>query len=151
MFHSRMLNNRINNLHERALRLVYKDNVSTFTQLLQRDKSFSIHDRNLQKLAIEMYKVINNLSPDFMHSLFPIMNNTYNLRRNPAFRIEKFHTTYNGSETLMYRGPKTWEIVPQHIKEASNLYEFKRKIKLWKPQGCTCRMCKVYINNLGYL
>ena len=93
MFHSRMLNNRINNLHERALRLVYKDNVSTFTQLLQRDKSFSIHDRNLQKLAIEMYKVINNLSPHFMHSLFPIMNNTYNLRRNPAFRIEKFHTT----------------------------------------------------------
>ena len=73
MFHSRMLNNRINNLHERALRLVYKDNVSTFTQLLQRNKSFSIHDRNLQKLAIEMYKVINNLSPDFMHSLFPII------------------------------------------------------------------------------
>ena len=51
----------------------------------------------------------------------------------------------------MYRGPKTWEIVPQHIKEASNLYEFKRKIKLWKPQGCTCRMCKVYIINLRIL
>ena len=102
MFQSRMLNNRINNLHERALRLVYKDNISTFTQLLQRDNSFSIHDRNLQKLAIEMYKVINNLSPDFMHSLFPIMNNSYNLRRNPAFRIEKFHTTYYGSETLTY-------------------------------------------------
>ena len=55
-----MLNNRINNLHERALRLVYNDYVS-FAQLLQRDKSFSIRDRNLQKFAIEMYEVKNNL------------------------------------------------------------------------------------------
>ena len=30
MFHSRTLNNRINNLHERALRLVYNDQISSF-------------------------------------------------------------------------------------------------------------------------
>ena len=61
MFHSRTLNNRINNLHERALRLVYNDHISSFEQLLYRDKSFSIHERNLQKLAVEMYKVKNNI------------------------------------------------------------------------------------------
>ena len=60
MFHSRMLNNRINNLHERALRLVNKDNTSSVAHLLERDRSFSIHSRNSQKLAIEMFKVKNN-------------------------------------------------------------------------------------------
>ena len=51
MFHSRILNNRINKLHERTLRLVYNDQGSSSEQLLQRDNSFSIHDRNLQKIG----------------------------------------------------------------------------------------------------
>ena len=62
MFHSRTLNNRINRLHERTLRLVYKDSHLTCQELLHKDKSFSIHHRNLQKLAIEMYKTISKLS-----------------------------------------------------------------------------------------
>ena len=60
MFHSRLLNNRINKLHEKALRLVYKDTSLTFEQLLENDSSFIIHHRNIQKLAIEIYKVINH-------------------------------------------------------------------------------------------
>ena len=100
MFHSRTLNSRINNLHERALRLVYKDHISSFEQLLQRDKSFCIHDRNLQKLAIEMYKVKHNLSPSFMQSIFPSTNKIYNLRNNPEFKTENIRTTHYGSETL---------------------------------------------------
>ena len=67
MFHSRTLNNRINRIHERALRTVYKDPSLTFQELLYRDNSVTIHHPNLQKLAIEMYKVTNNLSPTFMH------------------------------------------------------------------------------------
>ena len=151
MFHSRTLNNRINNLHERALRLVYNDHVSSFEQLLYRDKSFSIHERNLQKLAIEMYKVKNNLSPSFMKSIFPDSDNTYNLRNNPSFKTKNIRTTYYGTETLMYRGPKTWDLVPNNIKQSNNLKEFKRKIKLWKPKGCACRMCKVFVANLGFI
>ena len=80
MFHSRTLNNRINSLHERALRLVYGDNTSSFEEMLHSDKSFSIHDRNLQKLATEMFKVKHDLSPSFMHSMFPERENHYNLR-----------------------------------------------------------------------
>ena len=129
MFHSRMINNRINNLHERALRSVHKDNSSSFAHLLERDKSFSIHSRNLQKLAIEMFKVKNNFSPSFMHSIFPATENNYNFRINPEFKTENIRTTLYGSETLMHRGPKTWDLVPQEIKPSRNLNKFKRKIK----------------------
>ena len=62
MCHSRELNHKINHLHERALRVVYKNNSLTFNQLLEMDKAFTIHERNLQKLATEMYKVKHNLS-----------------------------------------------------------------------------------------
>ena len=151
MFHSRTLNNRINNLHERSVRLVYKDHDSSFEQLLEKDNSFPIHSRNLQKLATEMFKVNNNLFPSFMRSIFPATENIYNLRNNPEFRTENIRTTLYGSETLMHRGPKTWDLVRQEIKASRNLKEFIRKIKRWKPEGCTCRMCKIYIPNLGFI
>ena len=72
MFHSRKLNNRINKIHERALRIVYNDDLSSFDELLNRDSSFTIHSRNIQALAIEFYKVVNGLSPKIMNQVFPL-------------------------------------------------------------------------------
>ena len=65
MFHDITLNNKINKLHERALRIVYKNDNSSF-----QDNSITIHQRNLQRLAIEMYKVEINISPIPMQELF---------------------------------------------------------------------------------
>ena len=66
MFHSRTINNKINRLHERALRIVYSDFKSSFEGLLMKDNSFSIHERNIQSLAIEIYKFLNVLSSSFL-------------------------------------------------------------------------------------
>ena len=88
MFHSRTLNNRINNLHERALRIVYKDDDSSFKELLVKNGSCKIHHYNLKLLAVEMYKVKNNLSPEFMQDIFPERNiERYNLRKQVNFQI----------------------------------------------------------------
>ena len=70
MFHSRTLNNKINRLHERALRLAYKDNNLSFGEHLEIDKSVTIHHKNLQKLATEMFKVKNKLSPTPVIEIF---------------------------------------------------------------------------------
>ena len=64
MFHSRKLNNRINNIHERALCIVYDDYSTSFNDLLIKDNSVIIHIRNIQRLAIELYKVANGLPPE---------------------------------------------------------------------------------------
>ena len=57
MFHSRKLNHRINKIHVRAKRVVYNYHQCTFEELLERDNTFTIHERILQKLTIEMFKV----------------------------------------------------------------------------------------------
>ena len=57
MFHNRTLNNKINKLHERALRIVYTDEHLTFQELLDKDNSVTIHHKNLQRLVVEMYKI----------------------------------------------------------------------------------------------
>ena len=151
MFHNRQLNNRINRLHERALRLVYKNSQLSFEELLKKDNSFSIHHRNLQKLSTEIYKVKNNLSPTIMKSIFPTREVPYDLRIKNPFKSGNVNTVFNGTETISFRGPKTWAIVPETIKNSTSLIEFKSKIRTWEPKGCTCRLCKVYINNLGFI
>ena len=70
MFHSRTMNNKINRIHERALRLVYSDHVSSFDELLKKDRSFSIHHRDIQSLAIGLYKFFYSLSSSIMKNVF---------------------------------------------------------------------------------
>ena len=115
------------------------------------DNTFTIHHRNLQKLATEMYKIINNLSPTIMNTIFPYTNNPYNLRNKNPFQTSNVRSVFNGQKTIYFRGPKTWALVPAEIKESNSLLEFKNKIKKWKPIGCMCRICKTYVNNLGFL
>jgi len=133
MFHNRTLNNRINKIHERALRLVYNDNISTFSELLTKDGSFCIHHRNIQKLAIEMYKIKNNMSPPLMKDIFIQKENTYNLRNKQPWEIRPVKSVYNGTETLSFRGPKTWDMLPNSIKQSESLQEFTYNVKKWKP------------------
>ena len=151
MFHSRGLNNRINKIHERALRLVYNDSQSTFADLLTKDNSVSIHDRNLQILATEIYKLKLNESPRIIESIFKEKNIGYETRKSNPFITNNVKTVKYGTETLSFRGPKTWSMVPEDIKKSKSLADFKRKIKSWIPVGCECRLCKIYIPNLGFL
>ena len=65
--------------------------------------------------------------------------------------ISKIRTENYGKETLRYRGPVTWNLLPMEIKSNKKLKSFEDQIVNWKPQNCTCRLCKTYINNLGYI
>ena len=59
MVHSRALNNKINRIHETALKIVYSDYNSFFNELLDKDVSLTIHQRNVQSLATENYKYLH--------------------------------------------------------------------------------------------
>ena len=70
MMHGRSIDNKINHVHERALRIVYKDKFSSFENLLERDKAVKIHFRNLQVLVREMFKVKNGIVPEIISDIF---------------------------------------------------------------------------------
>ena len=88
---------------------------------------------------------------DIIINRYQSQGNIHNLRNDREWEVPKVRTVNNGIETIRYRGPKTWDLLPNVIKESKSLAEFQRKIRKWKPQGCTCRLCKVYIFNLGFL
>ena len=100
MNNSSSLNNRINTLHKRALRFVYNDFTSSLTKLLKKDNSVTIHQKNLQNLAIEMFKVKHNLAPETMTEVFRLKNRCFSTRHKSEFQRRNVRTVINGPETL---------------------------------------------------
>ena len=151
MCHSRENNMKINGFHERCLRTIYNDKQSPFNELLEKDGSVSINERNLQVLATEMYKISNGLLSPLMKDIFPVNRNPYKLRQNSQFSRPRINTVYHGTESISNFAPKIWDLVPSNLKEISEFDKFKKAIQQWKPEDCTCRLYKVFVQNVGFL
>ena len=111
MFHSRIMNNKINWLHERCMRLIYEDKTSSFEELLEQDKSVLIHTRNLQILVTEMFKTYRSMLPPIFTELF--RRRDYNLRSNPTFAVLNVKSVFHESK----------------VRELTSLNAFKKPIK----------------------
>jgi len=151
MCHSREMNNKINRIHEKSLRIIFNDKKSSFQELLDKDNSFTVHDKNIQKLCIEMFKVVEETSPRIFSELFHKRENKYDLRQKDFFTIPKINTVYNGSETISVLGPKIWNSLPNALKTKNSLSSFKASIKKWQPINCPSRLCKSYIAGVGFI
>ena len=116
MCHGRGLNNKINNILERALRIVYFDKISSFKTLLKRDKSTSIHMKNLKYLAAELFKVKNGLCPEIMKKIFVFQESeTYNFRSVNHLARKNIRTTQYGIESVSNLGAKLWNLLAGEI------------------------------------
>ena len=125
MFHSRKLNARINRLHERALRVVYRDFDSSFEKLLRRDSCTTLHQRNLQELMTEIFKVKTGIATELMKVVFELIDAAYNLRNQSNCSRSIPCTERHGIEMASSIGPKLWDKAPTEIKNSKSLVEFK--------------------------
>ena len=125
MLYSKRLGKKINALHERALRITYGDKTSSFNKLLQKDNYLSIHHKISQVLEVERYKISNNMSPANNSNSFTPKATPYNLPNPVSFKMQKFHSVYNGTETLTHLGPNIWSLVLHEIRQSVSLGDFK--------------------------
>ena len=151
MFHSRRLNNKINCIREKALRITYQDHISAFQEVLLKYNSVSIHHRNLQALATEMFKIHRGLSPDILREIFLPKISLHNLRRNNTFERGHVRSVYHGTKSLSFLGPKIWDLAPLELKQLESLQVFKLKMKKWIPFECPCRLCQTYVKQVGFV
>ena len=87
-----------------------------------------------------------------MNNIFKLRVNTHcNLRHTSQFLVDPLHSVFNGSESASYLGAKIWEEIPTDIKNKDSLIGFKKEIKKWKSLNCSCRICKTFIPNLGFI
>ena len=114
MLRSRGLNNKINSLHERVLRITYGVRSSSFENLLKKDKSVSIHHNN-------------------------------------SFKRRRVNSVWHGTKLVPYLGPNIWDLAPNEIKKSESLNSFKFKTKRSVPEGCPCRICKIYLGQVWFI
>ena len=102
---NRSLNHKINRLHERCLRIIYSDKKSNFDELLDKDEFVSIHYQNIQKLGIEMFKVLNGENHQIVNEIFRIRDETsYELRQRSCFHISSVNTVFSDTESIRFLG-----------------------------------------------
>ena len=107
--HSQAINNKIDRLYGQCLRIIYNDKTSTFKKLLEKDNSVSIRYRNIQALAIKIYKVANGMFPEIINEKFQLREKShYSLLNTSKFIIPLIHSVYHSSESVSYLGPKIW-------------------------------------------
>ena len=111
MFCSRKSNNMVNKVRERVPRLTHKDNEINFQTLLNENNETSVHQRSLQFLITEIYKIKN-----IMHHLFQFCGNTFNLRNFRDIANHNQKTSNYALETLSYRAPFLWAKLPSEHK-----------------------------------
>ena len=135
MFHGGRSNSKINKLHERALRIVYDDEVSTFDQLLAMDKCFCIYHQNIQRILIEIYNALHD-SGNSLKELFIRRISIKNTRSEPELVIRLVNSALKGKNSL-----------PIETRKDHSILSFVTKTKQGKPINCLSmynsqRLCK---------
>ena len=128
MFCSRTSNNMINKLHETSLRIILNDYSSDFNVLLENNNDICKHHRYIQALLIEVFKMKNELALLIMELILNKRFNTYNLGNFQEFATERERTVWYGLETLTYRYPQLWSLLPESHEEMNSLSQFRRNI-----------------------
>ena len=119
---------------------------------MKKDGSVSIHEKNTKILATELFKVSKNQALPQMHKILKLKDQPQcNLRYNSLFSSPLVKSVYKGTKSSSFLGPKIWDILPDTYKDIPDLNSFKVGLKKCRPVNCPCRICKVYIANVGFV
>ena len=167
MFCNKTINRKIDRLHERALRLAYKDYVSNFHELLEKNKSVTIHKCNLRAIFIGIYKIYYKSSLNCIQELMVDEDQAHNTRsttnvvldadnrakisKKSSCKVAKINTFSFEKEIFRCLGQKLWNSLPEKTKYAKSLEVFRQKVKSMTFDQCPCNLCREYVNGVGYI
>ena len=111
------------------MRIGYDDNVSTFVQLLAKVKSFCIQHQNIQRLLIEIYKTLHDISGNSLKELFVKRESTINSRYKLELVTPSVNSVLRGKNSLRYFGSVIWNLLPIEIREDHSISLFVTKTR----------------------
>ena len=118
-FSSKKSQIKIEKIHERSLKFLSNDYVSSYAELLEKSTSVSMETKRLRRIVYEIFKTLNNLNPVFMKDISHYSPNLTHKRHN--LYIHTQNTTRFGNKSLRAFGANIWSTLPEHIKSTTSL------------------------------
>ena len=126
---------KIEKIQERALRFIYRDYDSSYESLLLKSQLPSLKVRRLQAIALEAFKILNNLSPVYLNDLILFKNLSY------SFRYTQVRTSRYGTRSFRFTAAKMWNNLPQHFRDITSYNVCKNQDNSWSGETCVCLFC----------
>ncbi|MCU7801455.1 MAG: reverse transcriptase family protein, partial [gamma proteobacterium symbiont of Lucinoma myriamae] len=134
---------KLEKIQERALRFVYEDYDLSYEELLHKANIPTLHVRRLRTMAIETFKILNNMSPSVLSNLVNLRDNTsYNFRYTNILQIPQVRTSNYGKKSFRYAAAVLWNSFPDDFRQTSNFNQFKSLISKWDGGECKCNLCR---------
>jgi hypothetical protein len=92
-------------------------------------------------MAIEVYKIIHQESPSYLHDLIKIKDTNYCYRYDNITEIPSVRTTRYGLKSFRYAAAKLWNELPNHFRTQTSFNQFKNLINSWNDNSCRCNVC----------
>ena len=143
MFCHKSSNWLINKVHKRTLRTVHMLFNHNLTELINIQNTVTIHVANLQTLMCEVYKSLHHDNPSFMWIIFNEKSVPYKLRNRNLLCLPETKTQRYGLNGLSFRAAILWNTLPYQYKEAKSIDSFRKEIRKWRAEKCTCKICRV--------
>ena len=140
-FCSKTNTNKIEKIQERALRFVYDDFNSSYTELLTKANLPTLETRRIRTMAIETFKILNGLAPSVLSDLLIKRENKYNFRYSNILQIPQVRTSTQGKKSFRYAAPVLWNSLPDDFRTTVDFNRFKSLISHWNGEICKCAAC----------
>ena len=141
-FCSKTSTDKMEKLQYRALRLVYSDFDSSYEELLKRANMNTLKLTRIRKIALETFKILNNLSPSYILDLVKFKNTNYSFRYQNQAELPRVNTESYGRKSFRYEAAHVWNSLPNEMRTTTDFKEFGRLIRTWEGTSCKCSMCK---------
>lgn len=125
------LSDKLQKLQNRAARIITKLPFDTsLNHLLSTLDWERLSLRREKQKALMMYKIINNLAPEYLQSLFSQHHSVYDTRNSEGrLALSKPNTNYL-KRSFSYSGAMLWNKLPKNLKNASSINHFRRNLNV---------------------
>ncbi|MCU7801407.1 MAG: reverse transcriptase family protein, partial [gamma proteobacterium symbiont of Lucinoma myriamae] len=133
---------KLEKIQERALRFVYDDHSSSYEELLQKANIPTLHVRRLRVMALETFKILNNIAPTVLSNLVSLRESKYSFRYSNILQVPQVRTSSFGKNSFKYTAAVLWNSLPEEFRKVNSFNHFRSLISNWTGNLCKCNICR---------
>ena len=133
--------NKMEKIQERALRFICDDFESPLPDLLQQNGVLPLHISRMKLMAGEVFKIVNNIAPSYLHDLISLKSSPYDFRSEKQAQIPRVNSTRYGLRSFRYEAARIWNSLPNELRLAESYPQFRRLLRAWDGLNCKCPSC----------